>query len=259
MSDLLLAALIGMGAGLLSGMFGVGGGVLTTPAIRLLLDTPALVSVGTPLPVIIPTAVAGAWSHLKLGSADLRTGLLVGAFGAVATVPGAYLSDLVGGSVVMMVTAALIAYMAFDILRETYGRGERREATFVRHKEHRLTGLVVLGLATGLYSGFLGLGGGFILVPMLVRFFGMPIKKAIGTSLIAIAVLAVPGSVVHLMLGHVDVGLALGLMVGVVPGAVIGARLTALADEKLLKTGFALLLVIAGVALFLNESGIVCL
>jgi uncharacterized membrane protein YfcA len=85
----LLAAAVGLGAGLLSGAFGVGGGVVTTPAIRMILGYPELVAVGTPLPVIIPTAIAGAIMHARLGTADMRTGMLLGMWGAPSAIAGA--------------------------------------------------------------------------------------------------------------------------------------------------------------------------
>lgn len=259
MADLFLTAAIGLGAGVLSGMFGVGGGVLTTPAIRLILGAPALIAVGTPLLVIIPTAVAGAYSYLRRGSADLRIGLTIGVWGAAASVAGAYLSDVAGGSFVMLTTAGLITYMAADILYSALKPSDPEKAIFSEQHGHRGLALVALGITTGLYSGFLGLGGGFVLVPMLSRLFGMPIKRAIGTSLVAIAVLAIPGSVAHWMLGHVDVALALGLMVGVVPGAMLGAKFTAVSDEKAIKIGFACLLVFAGGALAVSELGVLAL
>ena len=90
--------------------------MVTTPAIRLLLGQPALMAVGTPLPVIIPTAIVGSISYARRGLADVRAGIIIGLWGAAASVLGAYFSDLVGGSVVMIATAALILYLAVDML-----------------------------------------------------------------------------------------------------------------------------------------------
>ncbi len=255
MPPLAATALIGFVAGVLSGMFGVGGGVLTTPAMRLLLEAPALVAVGTPLPVIIPTALTGAYAYAKRGLIDIRAGVAIGLWGSAAAVTGAYLSDVVGGTVVMFVTAGLILFMAGDLIRQAISPVSGPPAISEHHPK-RGVALAILGLATGLYSGFLGLGGGFVLVPLLSRWFGFPIKRAIGTSLIAVAILAVPGTVAHAALGHVDYLLALGLMLGVVPGALLGARLTAAASDKAVRIGFAGLLVVTGVLLALNELGI---
>lgn len=246
------SAIVGLAAGILSGMFGVGGGLLTTPALRLLLGAPALIAVGTPLPVIIPTALTGAISYARRGLADVPGGVVLGLWGALAAVAGAYASDLAGGPAVMLATAALILFMATDMVRQA--RGDKPEKPAIpSHHPRRQVALALLGIATGFYSGFLGLGGGFVLVPLLARWFGYPIKRAIGTSLVSIAILAVPGSIAHLQLGHVDVGLALSLIVGVVPGALVGARLTAAARERAVKIGFAGLLAVAGTALLVGE------
>lgn len=252
MPGIVLPALIGLGAGILSGMFGVGGGVLTTPALRLLLDAPALVAVGTPLPVIIPTAAAGAYAYARRDLADIRAGVAIGAWGAVVSIGGAFLSDLVGGSIVMFITAAIILVMAADMAAQATRR-TTSNARITEQHPRRGVALALLGVATGVYSGFLGLGGGFVLVPLLVRWFGYPIKRAIGTSLVSIAILAIPGSLTHYLLGHVDVGLTLALMIGVVPGAILGARLTAISSERAVKIGFALLLAFTGVVLAVNE------
>lgn len=251
---LLPAALVGLAAGVLSGMFGVGGGLLTTPALRLILGAPALIAVGTPLPVIVPTAITGALAYSRRGLADVPGGLAVGLWGAMAAVLGALLTDLAGGSLVMLATAALILFMALDMTRQAFGK-VRADSAMYEHHPRRAVALALLGIATGLYSGFLGLGGGFVLVPLLARWFGYPIKRAIGTSLVAIAVLAVPGSIAHMSLGHVDVSLALSLMIGVIPGAIVGAKFTAVAGDRAVKIGFAGLLAFTGVALLISELG----
>ncbi|MHB8706599.1 MAG: sulfite exporter TauE/SafE family protein, partial [Coriobacteriia bacterium] len=121
---------------------------------------------------------------------------------------------------------------------------------------HRTTGLVVLGAITGLYSGFLGLGGGFIVVPALVRWFGFDIKRAIGTSLVVVAILAVPGSITHYVLGNVDLALAALLALGVVPGALLGARLTSVAKERTVRIAFAILLLAVAALLGVTEVGL---
>jgi hypothetical protein len=247
---------IGAAAGFLSGAFGIGGGVVTTPAIRLLLGYPELVAVGTPLLVIIPTTVAGALSYRRVGLVDVRVGLLAGTAGSLAAAGGAWLSDLVGGRIVLVATAVLICYMAGEMLVRGLAGSQGRVARFHEAHPHRTGAIVGLGAITGLYSGLLGLGGGFVIVPILTHWFGYSIKRAIGTSLVAISVLSVPGAVAHYLLGHIDVRLALLLMVGVVPGALLGARATARADERWVRVAFALFLAAVGIALGANEIGL---
>jgi hypothetical protein len=253
----LAAAVVGLVAGYLSGQFGVGGGIVTTPAIRLLLGYPELIAVGTPLPVVIPTAITGVFSYARKGLVDFRMGLGAGIAGGVFSVLGARAAAWAGGPAVLVVTAGLICWMAVDMALLAL-RPPRGEAGAAAHKR-RLRSPVwigLLGAMTGLYSGFLGVGGGFVVVPALVRYFGFDAKRAVGTSLVVVAVLAVPGSITHYLLGHVDLALAAGLAVGVVPGALLGARVTQVSQERTVRLGFAAMLLAVGGILAAAELGV---
>lgn len=254
----LVTVAVGLVSGVLSGTFGIGGGLLTTPAITLLLGYPALIAVGTPLPVIVPGALAGALSYRRHGLADVPAGLLMALVGAAGSVLGALLSRMVGGTGVMIATAVIIIGASADMLLQhrataggsVPGEAESDEALAPEVPSapaHRRAGtLVAIGLAAGLYSGFLGLGGGFIVVPALTRWCGMSMKRAIGTSLVTVAALAVPGTLTHWYLGHVDWTLAGLLALGVVPGALVGARLTGRASDRSVRLSFAILLAVVG-------------
>ena len=255
---MLAAAAVGLVAGYLSGQFGVGGGIVTTPAIRLLLGYPELIAVGTPLPVVIPTALAGVFSYARKGLVDFRVGLGAGLAGGVFSVLGAQAAAWAGGPTVLVVTAALIGWMAVDMALLAV-RPPRHEAGAGPHAMRLRSPLWIglLGAITGLFSGFLGLGGGFVVVPVLVRYFGFDAKRAVGTSLVVVAVLAVPGSIAHYLLGHVDLALAAGLAVGVVPGALVGARVTQVSRERTVRLGFAAMLLVVGCVLAASELGLV--
>jgi uncharacterized membrane protein YfcA len=261
---------IGVAAGVLSGMFGIGGGVITTPAIRLLLGAPALIAVGTPLPVIIPGSLTGAVSYARAGLSDVRTGVLMGLGGSATAVLGAWLATRAGGTTVMLATAVLVVWMAADMLLQAFrrprseariGAGEADPALAsergadARSQRPRTAVALAIGGAAGLYSGFLGLGGGFVLVPLMTRFLGFDMKRAVGTSLAAISVLSIPGSVTHALLGNVDWRIATALVIGVVPGALLGSRLALRARDRWLQIGFATLLVAAAALLAANELG----
>ena len=116
MRELLTTFGIGLVSGVLSGAFGIGGGIITTPGIRLLLGAAPLVAVGTPLPVIFPSAITGLANYRRQGLLETRTGLWCGAFGSVFAVLGALATRYVGGSTVLLATAALILYTAGDMI-----------------------------------------------------------------------------------------------------------------------------------------------
>ncbi|NTU71706.1 MAG: sulfite exporter TauE/SafE family protein, partial [Coriobacteriia bacterium] len=253
MRELAITFGIGLVSGVLSGAFGIGGGIVTTPAIRLILGAPALIAVGTPLPVIFPSALTGALNYARNGVADVRAGITCGIAGVATAVLGAWTTQLVGGTVVLLATAALILWTAADMILQvarpmresseaeehptpasttsvdgdSAARSERaKPVNGVPQNRPAVARLAVIGLLTGFYSGFLGLGGGFVLVPLLTRWVGFPIKRAIATSLVAVTILAVPGTITHALLGNIDWRIAAALAVGVVPGAFLGSRFT---------------------------------
>jgi uncharacterized membrane protein YfcA len=252
----MLGVAIGFVSGVLSGAFGIGGGIVTTPGIRLLMGAPALIAVGTPLPVIVPSAITGAISYGRRGLVDVRSGMALGLSGSLTAVAGAVFATRVGGDVVLLATSLLILYAAADTILQahSHSRGaslyEQEDLAPVRPT---LTRLVAVGLLTGVYSGFFGLGGGFVLVPLLTRWLHFPIKRAIATSLVAVCVLAVPGTIAHSILGNIDWAIAAVLAVGVVPGAIVGARLTLGARDQQVRIAFALMLVAAGIWLAATE------
>lgn len=115
---------------------------------------------------------------------------------------------------------------------------------------------VGIGVVTGFVSGFIGLGGGFIMVPLMLSFFKLPMKVASGTSLCAIILLALPATVLQCWYGNVDYLVGIGIACGSIPGAVIGAKLANRVPERALRFVFAGFLGIAAVLLVLRETGL---
>ena len=115
----------------------------------------------------------------------------------------------------------------------------------------------LIGLIAGLASGYVGVGGGFIMVPMMLGILNIPMRYASGTSLIAIMILAVPGVIAQIMLGHVDFVAGIAISVGTIPGALIGARLVSHIPERTLRFIFGGMLLVAAVMLVINELGVI--
>jgi uncharacterized membrane protein YfcA len=228
--EIVLAVLSGLTAGVMSGLFGVGGGTVMTPAVQVLLGAPPIVALATPLPAIFPTAATGAWTYRQGGQLDERAAAWMVGPGIVGAVVGAALTDVIETHLLLIVTALLLAREAVRILRgasRPEAEGERSRGTPLQ--------LAGMGLAAGFVSGLLGVGGGIIIVPLLMGVLRMPLKRALGTSLLAIVVLVIPGTIVHAALGHIDWAIFAALTVGAVPGARIGARLALGARERSLR------------------------
>jgi uncharacterized membrane protein YfcA len=225
--DVGIGVAIGVVSGLLSGLFGVGGGIVMTPGIQVLLGAPPIVALATPLPVIFPTALVGALTYHRRGEIDVRAAAWIVWPGIVGAAFGAWLTGSIDTRFLLVVTALLLGWQAIAILRESERRHTARPATAPI--------LGGIGAVAGLVSGLLGIGGGLVIVPLLAGWLGMPLKRALGTSLLAIVALVIPGTVVHAVLGHLDLWICVALMIGAVPGARLGAALALGAKERTLR------------------------
>lgn len=113
-----------------------------------------------------------------------------------------------------------------------------------------------IGLVAGLASGYVGVGGGFIMVPLMLSIIGIPMRKASGTSLIAVMILAIPGVIEQGIIGNINYLAGIAIVIGTIPGAVIGARLVTKVPERTLRLLFGCFLIVAAVMLVLNEVGV---
>ena len=273
---IVISVLCGLGTGVLSGILGIGGGVVIIPLLRLGFGVDALVTAGTSLLVILPTSIsgvvgrlrgmrkekaavadAGAGSPAAARTINLKAGLLVGAGGVVLSPAGSWLTTVAGGPVVMVVAAVIIAYtginMARKALRAKSGQALEGDSPALAFTAKNVVRLLTLGAIAGLLSGFIGLGGGFIIIPMLMWMFDMSFKEASGTSLAALCIIATPGIIAHGLLGHVDFVRGLALAAGSIPGAQLGSNLLKRLPEKTLRIVFGIVLVVVAVTLATNE------
>jgi uncharacterized protein len=230
-ADALQAIAIGIVAGVLSGLFGVGGGIVMTPGLDALLPVTPIAAIATPLPVIFPTSITGALSYARAGQVDRRATLSMVPTGLLGSAVGALATKWVDPTLLLLVTATLLGWQSVGIMR----RGGASAAADRQETAVAASTYAAIGLTAGVVSGLLGIGGGLVMVPLLSGWCRMPLKRALGTSLLTIPALVIPGTVVHAALGHIDWWAALFLTIGAVPGARIGAALALGAAERTLR------------------------
>jgi len=247
--QVVLGVLVGFLAGIGSGLFGVGGGIVTTPAVNVLLGGTAIEAIATPLPVIFPTSLVGAWTYWRAGELSLRAA----GWAALAGIPGAILGALsteyVNAHLLLFATAALLAWTAVQVVRGRQPRVPWEKGATPGWK------YAIVGAVAGYVSGLLGVGGGIVMVPAFTVLIGMPLKRALGTSLVTIAALVVPGTLVHWWLGNIDWAIFLVLVAGVVPGARIGARIALGTQERSLRLTVGLFLLAIALLYGARELG----
>ncbi len=246
----LLTILLGTATGILSGLFGVGGGVISQPGMRLLGLRPLLV-IGTALPVIIPGAASGAVRYVREGLIRWPAVAATVPAGLVGAVAGSLASEHVPGEghLLQLMTAGLLGLSSYRMgkapppvpVREPLAETDAPEAPGmpvgpIGAEQRSLTGRFAgIGAVSGLLSGLLGIGGGVVMVPAFVQLARMEVKSAIATSLACVGAFAVPGTLTHAVEGHVDWRVAVALVVGVIPGARLGAALTIRAADRRLR------------------------
>lgn len=248
--EIVLGIAIGVVAGVLSGLFGVGGGIVMTPGLQVVLGAAPIVALATPLPVILPTAVMGAFTYRQAGEVDMRAAAWIVGPGIVGSVAGALLTTAVDTHLLLVVTAVLLAYQAVGILR-----GARRSDA-PRRRDPGPAVYAGIGLFAGFVSGLLGIGGGLVIVPLLAGWYGMPLKRALGTSLLAIVALVIPGTITHAVLGNIDWALFVVVSIGAVPGARLGARLALGTRERTLRVMVGSFLLVVAAAYGISEAAV---
>jgi hypothetical protein len=269
---------IGVGIGFLGGLFGKGGSAVATPLLHL-AGLPALIAVASPLPATIPATLSAADRYRRAGLLDWRViGVSVIA-GVPATIAGAFASRWVGGDALVKVTEVLLVGIGIRLLLSHRAQSGAPEGLSVERggaadgtgpsaetaegpvavvvqddvitSSPALGQLITVGLVAGVAAGLLANSGGFLLAPLYLGVVRMPIKPALGTSLAVSAVLAIPGTIVHAALGHIDWTVALVLAVWAIPASRFGAtialrtppgRLERLFGAGLLALGLGLLL-----------------
>jgi uncharacterized membrane protein YfcA len=264
----LAGVLIGLVTGIFSGFFGIGGGLISTPLIRTILGVSPLVAVGTPLPAIVPSAITAGFSYLRRNQINYDALRWCALAGFPAMLAGAYVTRFLSGDYLLIATAGLIFYSGARFVvserktsggngptaphssssdpresRSAFSAGLKSKAGPASLDDKRR--YLVIGLSAGFIGGLLGLGGGFLMIPLFVQWLKMPIRQAFGTSLLVVALISIPGSLVHFFLGHISVRVMALLILGILPGAYLGARLAFLTKEERLKRAFGILLMVS--------------
>lgn len=265
-------ALAGVFVGVMSGLLGVGGGTIMVPIFRLAFGMSPLASTATSLFAIIPTSISGVVAHARAKTCVPKLGLALGVGGAVMSPMGVWLASVSPGWLVICVAAIVIGFSALKMFKKAVkcaptpraGRagGSSQDASAkavpdqpVLSRKQYLQGACI-GLIAGLASGYVGVGGGFIMVPLMLAILDIPMTLASGTSLIAIMILAIPGVIEQGLLGNIDYLAGIAIVVGSIPGALVGARLVRVVPERQLRFIFGGFLLVAAVMLMLNEFGI---
>ncbi len=265
--------LLGIGGivGLLSGLFGVGGGFLITPLL-FFIGIPPTVAVATGANQVVASSISGVLAHLKRKTVDLRMGTVLLVGGLMGSALGIWVFNLLSrlGQIDLIVQLSYVVFLGLVgvlMLQESVRawRRARKSGPVAHIKRHqhnwvhklplkvkfRTSGLfisvippILVGMFVGVLAAIMGVGGGFIMVPAMIYLLGMPTKVVIGTSLFQIIFVTGFTTFMHAATNHsVDLLLALMLILGGVVGAQIGTRLGARLKAEQMRILLALLVI----------------
>nr|WP_305794442.1 sulfite exporter TauE/SafE family protein [Halomarina rubra] len=268
----------GLLIGILFGFFGMGGSFLVTPAL-IVMGYPTRVAVGSGLAFVFGTSIIGALRHRSLGQVDytlaalmtvsVTAGIEVGKRGVFA-LESLGLADTVVSIAYIGLLGAVGAFILVDSRRksneESSDTADDQVGLFSRIRVPPmidLTGgpsisvwvIFAVGLVVGVLAGFLGVGGGFLLMPAMMYGFGVPAAVAVGTDILQITISGGVGSLLYAQSGGVDLSIVVPLLAGSALGARIGAAATKLVDEDAITGYFAVMLLLGAVAVGVRQAG----
>ncbi len=236
---LAILLVVGILAGGLGGLLGIGGCVIMMPAIRFGFDFSPTLAVGTTLTAVIFTAGAGALQHWRLGNVDWKSVKYIAPAGVAGVLAGSalfyYIHDY--GKVIDLIVGLAFTPVA---LRMAYEGTLKRKMPEVLGKE--LAGSkpakAGVGGGVGFLTGIIGLGGGYALVPTFIYLLRSPLRIAIGSSMASFVWFALVGGIIKMVQGFCDIPAAVALGLGAAGGAIIGARLVSRFKPATLKAAF---------------------
>jgi uncharacterized membrane protein YfcA len=239
--QILWAALpfIGLAGGFFSGLLGLGGGVVMFPLLTLAGAVPVKLATGTNLIHILIAAAVSTGSHYRAGTVDSRSGFYLGLAGIGGGLIGSLLSVPLSPRSLQFIylcvvgLATVMLFIPLPMGSETYQKGSFPKPAGI-----------AVGLLVGSLAGLLGSGGGFITVPLMTYCLKIPLKVAIGTSLLIILITSLGTLWAKLGVGHIDLWITLLALIGSIPGALIGSYFSRKTPVQILRLALIVLLIV---------------
>ncbi len=246
-----IALILSVVMGVVLGLLGGGGSILTVPILVYALGLEAKGAIATSLLVVGLTAFAGVAQHARAGNVRWRTGLLFGTFAMVGAYGGGRLAKFFSGELLLVLFAGLMIATGLAMLRKRERPDETNSDALPASdtppepmRPLQVAKVGAEGLVVGGVTGLVGAGGGFLVVPALVLLGGVPMKEAIGTSLLVIGLKSMTGLVGHLAHEQIDWVLALTVTGAAIAGTFVGSALARRIDARKLRKGFAIFVLV---------------
>jgi uncharacterized membrane protein YfcA len=243
--------------GMVLGFAGTGGSGFIIGLLVAVFDIPIHTALGTSIAAMIFTTLSGSISHFKEGNAMLRIGLWIGLFGSIGAYTGTFVARAIDAHQLIWMTSGMLLLSGFLIwLRTRLRFSHPNEVSF---DERAVVGQTtfwpkagITGVGTGALSGIFGIGSTPFIQLALLTLFKLPLREAVGTTMVVILPIALCGSVGFLQAGYLDVTLLLQVVAGIMTGSYIGAKFTKRAPRALLRTAMVATPIAGGLLLLVR-------
>lgn len=249
--NIIIIILMSLPIGLVLGLLGGGGSILTVPVLVYGLDVGDKEAIATSLLVVGATSAFGTLSHARKGNVEWRTGAVFGVTAMVGAFLGGFAADWFSGTVLLLMFAGMMLATSFFMLKG------KRPASADEPKDPDaklpLGKVIAEGLVVGAVTGLVGAGGGFLVVPALVLLGGMQIHKAVGTSLFVITLKSFSGFAGHASHVAIDYKLAAIVAASAVVGTLVGTQFASKIPAQTLRKGFAIFVLVMAAFVIYRE------
>lgn len=222
----LLVVVLGLAAGVLGALVGIGGGILIVPTLVIFFDVPLPQAIGASLLAVIASSTATSSVHLERHLTDVRLGITLELATTIGAAAAAVLAQYIDRKALALLFVAFLAYSAITLLRRVWtARSQPEELLRANYEVRRLPVGLGASLIAGAMSGLLGIGGGPIKVPVMYLLMGVPLRVATATSNFMMGVTAAASAFIYFGHGNVPLDVTAPLLVGVLVGSIGGAHL----------------------------------
>lgn len=253
--EILIGVLVGFFAGIICGLFGMGGGSLMVPAIyhffsnSFPFENRMKISIGTSLFVIIFSSISAIFKYFRSGKINKNLLLTIVPSGILGSQIGAFLTSILDDKTVKYIFVILIVFLGVRM----FFASENEEIVNEKRQNYSKFLCILIGLFSGLISGLCGVGGAVLIIPLLYILLKIPIHYAIGTALISIFFNSISGTIAYFLRNLVNLKIGIILSLSSVFGAQIGAKIGLNMKKEKLKKSFSIILIISGLSVLFRS------
>ena len=262
--QLIALTVLGLGVGIATGLFGVGGAFLITPLLNIIFNVPYTLATGSSMPFTIGTSVTAWVKHMRLGNVALKTMTILGGNAICGTILGAKLhvflktcsGEYIFPLIMHGIFIAVLAFTAITVWQDNNDKNQSLPLLARLPGKPRITirasgltnislpGLCALGLLIGIFKGLLGIGGGVLLMPAMLLIVGLTIHQSIGTSLGIVFFSSIAGTIIYGRTGQTNLWIVIPLLIGSLSGVQVGVWLSRRLNATRIRKYFSILILL---------------